>query len=73
MTIYDAKQKAVDALGAIDLSKLSIMDVHAYVETLRKLHEIREPDTAYLDTMKKMTEQIKPYEPPKPTTLGDLR
>lgn len=74
MTIYEVKQKAIDALGAVDVSKLSIMDVHSYVESLYKLNDIKEPDPTFADTMKSLTEHMAyGYQQPKPTTLGDLK
>lgn len=74
MNIFEVKQKAVDALGEIDVSKLSIYDAHQYCEALHFLDKIKETDTLYIDAMKSLTEQMKtPYQPPKPTTLNDLK
>lgn len=74
MTIYEVKQKAIDALGEVDISKLSLMDVHSYVDSLHKLNEIKEPDPTFADTMKTLTDQLaNGYQTPKPITLSDLK
>lgn len=74
MTIYEVKQKTIDALGDIDVSKLSVMDVHCFVESLHKLNEIKEPDPTWGDTMKLLTEQMHTgFGSAKPATLNDLR
>lgn len=75
MTIYDVKQKAVDALGEIDPAKLTMMDLTSYVNALHQLHEIKEPDPTWADTMKSMTEQLHAgwANAPKPATLNDLK
>ena len=58
MTIYEVKQKAVDALGAVDTSKLTLMDLGSYVQILNMLNGINEPDNSYLDTLKTLTGQL---------------
>lgn len=45
MTIFEVKQKAIDALGAVDLSKLSLNDLTGYVQALTALHGIQEDKT----------------------------
>lgn len=73
MTIYDVKQKAIDALGEVDVSKLSIVDVRNYCESLKFLSDVKD-DAVFAETMKSLTEQMhKGWEPPKPTTLSDLK
>lgn len=75
MTIYDVKQKAVDVLGEIDPAKLTMMDLSTYVNALHQLHDIKEPDPTFADTVKAMTEQLH-YglaNAPKPATLNDLK
>lgn len=74
MTIYDVKQKAVDALGEIDPSKLTMMDLTSYVNALHQLHDIKEPDPSFADTMKEITAQFNSVkEMPAPKTLNDLK
>lgn len=74
MTIYEVKQKAVDALGEIDPAKLTMMDLTGYVNALHQLHDIKEPDPTWVDTMKMLTEQSKSLCcAPKPSTLNDLK
>ena len=53
MTIFDVKQKAIDALGEIDLSKLSLCDLTGYVQALTTPNTIQEDKSdmfkSYLD------------------------
>lgn len=73
MTIYEVKQKAVDALGAVDVTKLSLMDVEMYTRALGELDKIKEPDPTYFDAMKELTDKMsKGCEFPKAPTIGDL-
>lgn len=75
MTIYEVKQKVIDAMGEIDVSKLGIVDVLSYVDSLHKLNDIKEPDPTFADTVKILTDQMSCgfANAPKPATLGDLK
>ena len=74
MTIYEVKQKAVDALGEIDPAKMTMMDLTSYVNALHQLHDIKEPDPTFTDTMKEITAQFNSVkEMPAPKTLNDLK
>lgn len=73
MSIYDVKQKAIDALGAIDVSKLSVSEAHQYCEALRFLSDIKD-DAFFSEAMNTLKESMNTkWEPPKPVTLNDLK
>lgn len=73
MTIYEVKQKAVDALGAVDTSKLTLMDLGSYANILSLLYNIKEPDPTFADSMKDLTEKMAlGFNTPKQPVIGDL-
>lgn len=74
MTIYEVKQKAIDALGEVDISKLGVYDARTYCEALHFLSEIKEPDNTYFEQMQSMMDKLSEVkEMPKPATLNDLK
>lgn len=44
MNISDAKSKLVDAMGSMDLTKMSLNDLALYMQVLRSAAEIPTPD-----------------------------
>lgn len=73
MTIYEVMQKAVDALGAVDVTKLSLADVGMYVHTLSELNGIKEPDPTFSESMKEITEKmVTGCAFPKAPSIGEL-
>lgn len=71
MTIYEVKQKAIDALGAVDVSKLTLYDLGSFANTLETLGKIQEDSSA---VWKEMIEKIQAtgFNGPDKPTLADL-
>jgi hypothetical protein len=72
--VKDVKNKVIDTLNDIDLSKLSIDDLQKYVNILGNVDLIaKEPDKTYLDTFGKLYDSFNTCCVSKPQTLNDLK
>lgn len=72
MKISEVKQKAIDALGTIDLSKLNLNEISMFVGVLNGLSLIREDDELS-NMMKDLYSKIPlNYEPVKSPIISDL-
>lgn len=71
MTIYEVKQKVVDALGMVDVSNLTLYDLGSFANTLETLHKIQEDSSA---VWKEMIEKIQTsgFNGPEKPTIADL-
>lgn len=70
MDIFYLKDKAINAIGAVDLSKLSLNDMKTLAETLKMLDEIKPKDTTFEDALKEMKDAA--FNGYKYPTLSDL-
>lgn len=71
MTIYEVKQKAVEALGTVDVTKLTLYDLGSFANTLETLHKIQEDSSA---VWKEMIDKLQTsgFNGPEKPTIADL-
>lgn len=73
MKISEVKQKAIDALGTIDLSKLTLPEIGTFVTALNTLSMIRESDEQS-DTWKEIYDKLyTSFEQSKTKTVEELK
>jgi hypothetical protein len=73
-SVKDIKNKVLNAMNEIDLSKLSIDDLQKYVNILGNVDLIvKEPDKTYLDTFSKLCEGFNTCAVQKPQTIGEMK
>jgi hypothetical protein len=73
-SVKEIKNKVLNAMQEIDLSKLSIDDLQKYVSILNNLDVIaKEPDKTYLDMVTKLYDGIDKCAVYKPQTIGDIK
>lgn len=72
MKISEVKQKAIDVLGTIDLSKLNLNEISMFVNMINTLSLIREDDEIS-NILKDLCDKMPlNYEPIKSPVIGDL-
>jgi hypothetical protein len=70
-TIKDLKQKILDAMNEVDLSKVSIDELQKYTSTLGNLDLIaKEPDKTYKEMIEKIANVGCTY---KPRTIESMK
>jgi hypothetical protein len=70
-SVKEIKNKVLNAMQEIDLSKLSIDNLQKYVNILGNVDLIaKEPDGFYKDAMDKMVNMCCTFEP---KTIGDMK
>jgi hypothetical protein len=73
-SVKEIKNKVLNAMQEIDLSKLSVDDLQKYVSVLASIDLVaKEPDKTYLDMVAKLYDGIDKCAVYKPQTIGEMK